>query len=120
MFHKQCMSKLIASQIFTFYHPQNGTKSRTRFTQTGCSQSAAQQVAHQHAHSFLDILSMSAIQLSDLTGKVALVTGSSSGIGAAIPLKRAQHGASVAITGRDAHTLANVPKQIEQGSSIAP
>ena len=50
----------------------------------------------------------------DFTGKVALVTGSSSGIGAAIALQFAQYGAQVTITGRNAETLTNVGQQINE------
>jgi 3-oxoacyl-[acyl-carrier protein] reductase len=48
-----------------------------------------------------------------LHGKVALVTGSSRGIGAAIARLFASHGALVAIHGRDRNALATVRSQIE-------
>ena len=56
----------------------------------------------------------------DFSGKVALITGSSSGIGAAIALQFAQYGAQVTITGRDAETLANVGKEIEEKCGHRP
>ncbi|XP_054154798.1 uncharacterized oxidoreductase MexAM1_META1p0182-like [Oppia nitens] len=57
----------------------------------------------------------------DFTGKVALITGSSSGIGAGIALLFSKSGANVVITGRDAdrvHKVANdcihvSPKQLQ-------
>jgi len=52
----------------------------------------------------------------DFTGKVALVTGSSSGIGAAIAIQFAQNGARVTITGRDAKTLEEVAAKIQEVS----
>src|SRR5690625_969846 len=53
-------------------------------------------------------------------GKVALITGSSSGIGAAVAIQLAQYGASVTITGRDATALQKVADQIAKVSSIKP
>ena len=53
----------------------------------------------------------------NFSGKVALVTGSSSGIGAAIAIQFAQYGAKVAITGRVAANLQKVADQIENVSN---
>ena len=49
----------------------------------------------------------------DLTGKVAVVTGSSRGIGKAIALALAKAGADVVITSRDVESLAPVRKEIQ-------
>jgi len=49
-----------------------------------------------------------------LVGNVALVTGGSRGIGRAIALRLAKLGASVAICGRDAKTLAETKAELEQ------
>ncbi|XP_054158374.1 uncharacterized oxidoreductase MexAM1_META1p0182-like [Oppia nitens] len=49
--------------------------------------------------------------LYDFTGKVALITGSSSGIGAGIAILFAKSGANVVVTGRNADGVANVAKQ---------
>ncbi len=56
-----------------------------------------------------------------LDGEVALVTGSSRGIGAAIATLFAQEGARVALHGRDASALATVRSEIERagGNAIA-
>ncbi|KAH9398910.1 hypothetical protein TYRP_018295 [Tyrophagus putrescentiae] len=48
----------------------------------------------------------------NFNGKVALVTGSSSGIGAAVAIQLAKYGAQVAITGRDAVALSKVADQV--------
>jgi len=56
----------------------------------------------------------------DFSGKVALVTGSNSGIGAAIATQLAQFGADVTITGRNIENLAKVAGKIQQLSGKKP
>ena len=53
----------------------------------------------------------------DFSGKVALVTGSSSGIGAAIAIQFAQYGAKVTITGRNVENLDKIAKKIAEVSN---
>lgn len=52
--------------------------------------------------------------LNGLNGKVALVTGSSRGIGAAIAAGFARHGAAVAVHGRDTAALDEVTAAIDR------
>jgi 3-oxoacyl-[acyl-carrier protein] reductase len=54
-----------------------------------------------------------------LNNKVALVTGSSRGIGAAIARLFAQEGARVVVHGRDTHAISSVQAQIESGGGKA-
>src|SRR5256885_5425101 len=56
---------------------------------------------------------ISSVAARKLEGKVALITGSSRGIGAEIARLFASHGALVAIHGRDRNALASVRSQIE-------
>ena len=56
----------------------------------------------------------------DLTGKVALVTGASSGIGRAMALALAAQGVRVALTGRSGERLKAVAAQIGEGALVLP
>ena len=52
--------------------------------------------------------------LFDLTGKSAIITGSSRGIGKAIAHRMAQHGAKVVITSRKLDACEKVSAEINQ------
>lgn len=56
----------------------------------------------------------------DFRGKIILVTGGSSGIGADVAIHLAKLGASVAIVGRDAHKLSCVGNTIRKTTSEEP
>lgn len=58
--------------------------------------------------------------MSNFNGKVIIVTGASSGIGADAAIEFAKKGASLAIVGRDAARLNGVAKQITDGGHIEP
>lgn len=57
--------------------------------------------------------------MSTLEGRVALITGSSRGIGAAIAAEFARHGAAVAVHGRDSDAVATVVTAIGDGGGTA-
>ena len=54
------------------------------------------------------------MSLFDLTGKVAVVTGSTKGIGKAIAKELAAHGAKVVITSRKANACDTVTQEIRE------
>ena len=55
--------------------------------------------------------------LFDLTGKVAVVTGSSKGIGRAIAERMAEHGAKVVVSSRKADVCEAVAAGIRAGAA---
>jgi NAD(P)-dependent dehydrogenase (short-subunit alcohol dehydrogenase family) len=57
--------------------------------------------------------------LFDLSGKVAIITGSSRGIGRAIALRMAQHGAKVVVTSRKAEACEKVAAEIRDAGGEA-
>jgi NAD(P)-dependent dehydrogenase (short-subunit alcohol dehydrogenase family) len=57
--------------------------------------------------------------IRDLKGKIALVTGATSGIGEATAVQLARQGATVIVHGRDAARGASVVAQIENGGGAA-
>jgi NAD(P)-dependent dehydrogenase (short-subunit alcohol dehydrogenase family) len=57
--------------------------------------------------------------LFDLAGKVAIITGSSRGIGRAIALQMAAHGAKVVVSSRKAEACAKVVAEIEAAGGTA-
>ena len=62
---------------------------------------------------------MTAANLFDLTGQVALVTGASSGLGVRFAQVLAEAGAAVALVARRADRLATVKAQIEKAGGRA-
>src|SRR5262245_43581920 len=62
---------------------------------------------------------MKASQLFDLSGRVALVTGASSGLGARFAQVLAANGAAVAVVARRADRLAALKGKIEQAGGRA-
>ncbi len=59
------------------------------------------------------------MDLFDLTGKVALITGSTKGIGKAIAVRMAQYGASVVISSRNQDACEVVAEEIRRQGGVA-
>jgi 3-oxoacyl-[acyl-carrier protein] reductase len=66
-----------------------------------------------------NVARLDGVGMSRLEGKVAWVTGSSRGIGAAIARLFAQRGAHVAVHGRDRRALTDVQEEIERAGGRA-
>jgi gluconate 5-dehydrogenase len=58
------------------------------------------------------------LKLFDLTGRIALVTGSSKGIGFAIARALASAGATIVLNGRDPHSLAQAQKALAEEHGV--
>ncbi|WP_326835549.1 SDR family NAD(P)-dependent oxidoreductase [Amycolatopsis rhabdoformis] len=63
---------------------------------------------------------MKITELFDLTGKTALVTGASRGIGAAVSRVLSEAGAHVVLVGRSASTLAEVARSLPGEARVVP
>jgi len=59
------------------------------------------------------------MSLFDLSGKVALVTGSTKGIGKAIAIRMAEHGARVVVSSRNQDACEEVAEEIRTGGGVA-
>src|SRR4051794_2909153 len=59
------------------------------------------------------------VMSSELTGKTAIITGASRGIGRAIALRLARNGASMILTARDADALAAAAGEIQAAGGSA-
>lgn len=68
----------------------------------------------------IDVTESTGISAVDLTGKVAIITGGSSGIGASTAKLFAKHGASLTIIGRNETRLLEVAKCCEEAKGIKP
>lgn len=61
----------------------------------------------------------SSVQLADLSGKTALITGASKGLGKAMALALSQAGAKIILVSRDAGKLAGVKNEIDGSGGTA-
>jgi NAD(P)-dependent dehydrogenase (short-subunit alcohol dehydrogenase family) len=58
--------------------------------------------------------------MTGFSGQIALVTGSSRGIGAATAIELARAGAHVVLTGRDVKALEGVHRSISPNPTVSP